>query len=95
MPFALLTAQISAVALARDPFYGAAAAIGMCLALLAILGSRLDRRARSWAPASVPYYFLSMNLALALGFVAFARGTQSIAWTPTPRLVPPDAEGAR
>ena len=95
VPFALLTAQISAVALARDPFYGAAAAIGMCLALLAILGSRLDRRARSWAPASVPYYFLSMNLALALGFVAFARGTQSIAWTPTPRLVPPDAEGAR
>ena len=95
VPFALVAAQISAVALARDPLYGAAAAAGLSLALLAFLGSRLDRRARSWAPVSVPYYFLSMNLALALGFIAFARGTQSNAWTPTARLVPPDAEGTR
>jgi cellulose synthase/poly-beta-1,6-N-acetylglucosamine synthase-like glycosyltransferase len=95
VPFALLAAEISAVALAHDPLYGAAAAIGLSLALLAFLGARLDRRARSWAPARVAYYFLSMNLALALGFIAFARGTQSISWTPTGRLMPPDPEGIR
>jgi len=95
VPFALLAAQISAAALARDPVYGIAAAAGLSLALLALVGSWLERRARSWAPVSVPYYFLSMNLALALGFIAFVRGTQSMTWTPTARLAPPQAEGTQ
>ncbi len=49
-------------------------------------GYRLDLRARYWAPASIPYHFLSMNLALLLGLIAFVRGTQSIVWTPTARI---------
>jgi cellulose synthase/poly-beta-1,6-N-acetylglucosamine synthase-like glycosyltransferase len=86
VPLFLVAAEISAVTLAREPVYGAAAALGAALVLLALLGHRLDLRARYWAPASVPYYFLSMNLALLLGLIAFGRGTQSTVWTPTARM---------
>jgi len=86
VPLALVAAQISAAMLAREPMYGGAAALGVTLVLLALLGHRLHRRARYWAPANVPYYFLSMNLALFLGLITFVRGTQSLVWTPTARI---------
>jgi cellulose synthase/poly-beta-1,6-N-acetylglucosamine synthase-like glycosyltransferase len=86
VPLALMAAQISAAMLVREPVYGVAAALGGVLVLLALLGYRLDLRARYWAPASIPHYFLSMNLALLLGLIAFVRGTQSIVWTPTARM---------
>ena len=35
---------------------------------------RLDLRARYWAPASIPYYFLSMNLALLFGLIRLPAG---------------------
>jgi cellulose synthase/poly-beta-1,6-N-acetylglucosamine synthase-like glycosyltransferase len=92
VPLFLIAAQISAAMLAREPLYGAAAVLGLVLVLLAALGQRLDRRGRRWAPASIPYYFLSMNAALLLGLLAFARGTQSIVWTPTERGAPSPAE---
>jgi hypothetical protein len=85
VPLGLASAQFSASVLAGEPVYGGAAVIGAVLVLLAWFGHRLDLRARYWAPASIPYYFLSMNLALLLGLVAFLRGTQSIVWTPTAR----------
>jgi cellulose synthase/poly-beta-1,6-N-acetylglucosamine synthase-like glycosyltransferase len=88
VPLVLVSAQISAAMLAREPLYGVAAALGALLVLLALLGLRLDLRARYWAPASIPYYFLSMNLALLLGLIAFVRGTRSIVWTPTARITP-------
>ena len=88
VPLFLVAAQLSAAMLAREPVYGAAAALGGVLVLLALLGYRLDLRAQYWAPASIPYYFLSMNLALLLGLIAFGRGTQSIVWTPTARTLP-------
>lgn len=86
VPLALAAAQISAAVLASEPLYRVAAALGGVLVLLALLGLRFDLRARYWAPASIPYYFLSMNLALLLGLIAFVRGTQSIVWTPTARI---------
>jgi hypothetical protein len=85
VPLALTAAQISAALLANQPLYGTAAALGVALLLLAFVGHRLDRRTRYWAPASIPYYFLSMNLALFVGFITFVRGKQSIVWTPTAR----------
>ena len=85
IPVALLGAQIAAMTLASEPLYGVAATSGGVLVLLALLGHRLDRRGQYWAPVSVPFYFLSMNLALLLGLIAFVRGTQSIVWTPTAR----------
>ena len=87
VPLVLAAAQISAAMLGREPLYGVAAALGAVLVLLALLGYRLDLRARYWAPVSIPYYFLSMNLALLLGLIACVRGTQSIVWTPTARMV--------
>jgi cellulose synthase/poly-beta-1,6-N-acetylglucosamine synthase-like glycosyltransferase len=86
VPVFLAVAQASAVLLAGNPMYGIAATLGVVLVALALLGHRLGLRARYWAPASIPYYFLSMNLALLLGLIAFVRGTQSIVWTPTTRM---------
>ena len=85
VPIVMAVALGSATLLARELVYGAAAALGAAFVLLALLGHRLDLRARYWAPASIPYYFLSMNFALLLGLIAFVRGTQSAAWTPTAR----------
>jgi cellulose synthase/poly-beta-1,6-N-acetylglucosamine synthase-like glycosyltransferase len=93
VPLVLAAAQISAAMLAREPVYGVAAALGSVLVLLALVGHRLDVRARYWMPASIPYYFLSTNLALLLGLIAFVRGTQSIAWTPTARMAPASLGG--
>jgi poly-beta-1,6-N-acetyl-D-glucosamine synthase len=88
VPLFLAAAQISAVMLADEPVQGVAATLGGVLVLLALLGHHLARRARYWAPASIPYYFLSMNLALLLGLIAFVRRTQSAVWTPTARMAP-------
>jgi cellulose synthase/poly-beta-1,6-N-acetylglucosamine synthase-like glycosyltransferase len=89
VPLVLASAQISAAMLAREAVYGVAAAMGGVLVLLALVGYRLDLRSRYWAPASIPYYFLSMNLALLLGLFVFVRGSQSIVWTPTGRSASP------
>jgi cellulose synthase/poly-beta-1,6-N-acetylglucosamine synthase-like glycosyltransferase len=86
VPLALASAGLSAAMLGSEPEYGVAVALGFALVLLAFLGHRLDLRSRYWAPANIPYYFLSMNLALVLGLIAFVRGTQSIVWTPTARI---------
>jgi cellulose synthase/poly-beta-1,6-N-acetylglucosamine synthase-like glycosyltransferase len=85
VPLFLAAAQFSAVMLAAEALYGIAAALGIAIVLLAVSGHWLDLRARYWAPASIPYYFVSMNFALLLGLISFARGTQSIVWTPTAR----------
>jgi cellulose synthase/poly-beta-1,6-N-acetylglucosamine synthase-like glycosyltransferase len=88
VPLFLTAAEASSLLLSGEMVYGLAAAFGATLVGLALVGHRLGLRARYWAPASIPYYFLSMNLALLLGLIAFVRGTQSIVWTPTPRVSP-------
>lgn len=88
VPLFLAAAEGSSLLLSGEMVYGLAAAFGAMLVALALVGHRLGLRARYWAPASIPYYFLSMNLALLLGLIAFVRGTQSIVWTPTPRVSP-------
>jgi len=88
VPLALASAGVSAAMLGSEPGYRIAAALGLALVLLACAGQRLDLRTRYWAPANIPYYFLSMNLALVLGLIASVRGTQSSAWTPTARIAP-------
>jgi cellulose synthase/poly-beta-1,6-N-acetylglucosamine synthase-like glycosyltransferase len=85
VPIALCTAQLTAVALAGDSWYAACAALLAALSLLGFAGYRLDLRGRYWKPVSVPYYFLSMNLALLLGLFEFLRGTEFVVWRPTAR----------
>jgi len=91
-PIALIAMQISALALARDPLYGGAAACCGVLLLLAWQGHRLAVRGQHWAPAAVAYYFVAMNAALFLGLIAFLRGTQSIVWARTPRVLLPPSD---
>ncbi|MBZ5595229.1 MAG: glycosyltransferase family 2 protein [Acidobacteriia bacterium] len=85
VPLALCIAEASAILLASDVRYAALAAVGVLIVGLGLAGYRLDLRGVHWAPCSLPYYFLSMNLALLLGFVRFLRQSQSTVWKPTPR----------
>ena len=85
VPLALCTAEASAILLASDLRYAAVAALGVLIVGLGLAGYCLDRRGGYWAPFSLPFYFLSMNLALLLGFVRFLRQSQSTVWKPTPR----------
>jgi cellulose synthase/poly-beta-1,6-N-acetylglucosamine synthase-like glycosyltransferase len=85
VPLALCVAEVSAILLARDLRYGVVAALGAVFAGLGFAGYRMERRGAQWTPFTVPYYFLSMNLALLLGLVRFLRQSQSTVWQPTPR----------
>jgi cellulose synthase/poly-beta-1,6-N-acetylglucosamine synthase-like glycosyltransferase len=85
VPVALCIAEASAILLIADARYAALAALGAVTVGLGMAGYRLDLRGRYWAPFSVPYYFLSMNLALLLGLVRFLRHSQPTVWRPTPR----------
>ena len=83
VPFALPCAFISALILAADPFYAALALAGGLFVLLAVVGHHLELRNVHWRLFSIPYYFLSLNLALALGFVRFLTSTQGATWERT------------
>jgi len=85
VPAALLTAEVSAILLARDPQFAALAAMGFVIAGLGFAGYRMELRGVHRTVFSLPYYFLSMNLALLLGFVRFLQHSQSTIWQPTPR----------
>jgi hypothetical protein len=87
VPFALITGFIAAAALAADPLYGVMVLAALGLTLMALVGYRRERSHRRPGLCGIPYYFLSMNLALALGAIRFLRGSQSVAWKPTTRHV--------
>src|SRR5260370_42687940 len=71
--------------LAGQLFYACAAIAAVTLCAMALVGYYLERgRIRSMLFA-IPYYFLSMNLALALGLLRCLSGKQMLAWTRTPR----------
>jgi cellulose synthase/poly-beta-1,6-N-acetylglucosamine synthase-like glycosyltransferase len=84
-PVALCSSFLAAVLLARQPVYAAFVAAALGISVLGWIGYRLDLQERYSAPCSVPYYFLSMNLALFLGFFRFLRGRTSLVWAPTER----------
>jgi cellulose synthase/poly-beta-1,6-N-acetylglucosamine synthase-like glycosyltransferase len=86
VPIALCMGAVSAAVLSvSDPGYLILIALGAVFGGLGYAGYRLDQRGWYWTPASVPYYFLSMNLALLMGFIRFLRQSQSTVWNPTPR----------
>jgi cellulose synthase/poly-beta-1,6-N-acetylglucosamine synthase-like glycosyltransferase len=85
VPIALCVAEVSALLLASDPRYGALAALGVVFVGLALVGYRFDLRGRYWAPVSLPYYFISMNLALLIGFLRYLQRSQTTVWSPTSR----------
>jgi len=85
VPVALVAAETSAILLSGNPLCAALAMLGVGFVGLGLAGYRLEMQGRYWSPFSVPYYFLSMNLALLLGLVRFLRRSQSTVWKPTPR----------
>lgn len=85
VPFALLAAFTESVVLAAEPLYALCMAAALVFSLMAAIGYRRECARRRPGLFGIPYYFLSMNLALALGFFRYLSGTQSVAWTRTPR----------
>ena len=85
VPFALPTAFLCALFLVRQPFYEFCSAAGVVLLLMALVGHRMELRNKLRSLFSIPYYFVSMNLALMLGFFRFLAGSQSAAWQRTGR----------
>jgi cellulose synthase/poly-beta-1,6-N-acetylglucosamine synthase-like glycosyltransferase len=85
MPFGLIAGLVSAALLSSEPFYAACAFAGAAFGCLAWKGYRLELGNRRKTLFSVPYYFLSMNLALALGLLNCLTGSQTLAWNPTTR----------
>jgi cellulose synthase/poly-beta-1,6-N-acetylglucosamine synthase-like glycosyltransferase len=93
VPFALPVAFAAAAGIAASngfsavarTFYGGCAALGLLITALAAVGYQMELRDRHRSMFSVPYYFLSMNLALLLGFVRFVTGEQTAVWHRTAR----------
>lgn len=80
-PFAMVLAFLAAAVLSpNSPFYLGCVVMGFGMALLAFVGYRLESRQVHRSIFSIPYYFLSMNLALILAFVRFLRGGHRVAW---------------
>jgi cellulose synthase/poly-beta-1,6-N-acetylglucosamine synthase-like glycosyltransferase len=80
VPFFLLAALITSVALASQPLYAGLLGTQLLLYLCAFLGHLCNRRQCRVGWLNAPYYFSYMNLALLFGFVRFLRGQQKSAW---------------
>jgi cellulose synthase/poly-beta-1,6-N-acetylglucosamine synthase-like glycosyltransferase len=85
VPFALAFALLTALLLSGHPFYRYAALGGLAAIAAASYGYSLEVRGRASGIFAIPYYFLSMNLALMLGFFRFVAGSQTAVWRRTAR----------
>ncbi len=85
-PALLALALLSSAALARrSPFYLAALVGQVAFYALALAGAKGLARGALRRAGSAACYFVAMNLALAVGFVRFLRGSQKAAWERTAR----------
>jgi len=85
VPFAIAFGLLSALLLSSYPFYRYAALVGLAAIAAASYGYSLEVRGRAAGIFAIPYYFLSMNLALMLGFFRFVAGSQTAVWRRTAR----------
>jgi cellulose synthase/poly-beta-1,6-N-acetylglucosamine synthase-like glycosyltransferase len=82
-PFLMIAALVSNIALLPQPFFAVLLALQLAFYGLAILGALIRRR--KIVLFSAPCYFVTINLALLLGFFRFITGTQQAAWKRTAR----------
>jgi cellulose synthase/poly-beta-1,6-N-acetylglucosamine synthase-like glycosyltransferase len=82
-PFLMVAALISNIALLPRPLFTVLLALQLAFYALAVVGSL--RRGRKITLFSAPHYFVTVNLALLLGFLRFITGTQPAAWKRTAR----------
>jgi cellulose synthase/poly-beta-1,6-N-acetylglucosamine synthase-like glycosyltransferase len=85
-PFLLALGLLLSAALAVRHGGGWVFAVALQLAFYALaLAGRMGARGRLRRAASIAWYFVSMNAALAVGLWRFVRGTQRAAWERTRR----------
>ena len=82
-PFFMAAALISNIALLRRPLFAALLTLQLAFYALAVIGAL--RGGRKIILFSAPHYFVTINLALLLGFFRFITGTQQAAWKRTAR----------
>ena len=87
VPFALLLAFCAAASLAAQPFYAFAAIAAVIIGAMGLVGHFLEQGHVRIKLFGVPYYFLSMNLALGLGLLRCLSGKDMLVWNRTPRSV--------
>ena len=85
VPLALALALCSAMTLAGQRFYAFATIAAVIVCAMALVGYYLERGCIRTRLFGIPYYFLSMNLALALGLLRCLSGKQMLVWNRTPR----------
>lgn len=85
-PALMALALVANLFLLSSPLYWVTLAAQLGFYALAFTGSRRLRVPRAFAKvASVAYYFVTMNLAIAVGFWRFLRNSQRAAWDRTAR----------
>jgi cellulose synthase/poly-beta-1,6-N-acetylglucosamine synthase-like glycosyltransferase len=82
-PFFMVATLISNIALLPRPLFMVLLALQLAFYALAIVGAL--RKGRKSILFSAPHYFVTINLALLLGFFRFITGTQQAAWKRTAR----------
>ncbi|MFZ5468472.1 MAG: glycosyltransferase family 2 protein [Myxococcota bacterium] len=86
-PSLLLQALVASALLVAHPFYRVALLGQLCFYALALAGRFTVFRGALRRVASVAYYFVAMNLAIAVGFWRYLRNSQRAAWERTARVV--------
>jgi len=83
VPFFMIAALVSNFALLSNPIFVSLLLLQLAFYAFACLGALLRRMKITLFNA--PYYFVTINLALLLGFFRFITGTQQAAWKRTAR----------
>ncbi len=84
-PFFLFLAFVTNLSLVGHPYYAAWLLLQTTFYLFALAGQILSKTGVNNKLLSCCYYFVSMNLALFLGFIRYIRGRQNVAWDRTER----------
>jgi len=82
-PFFMIIALVSNFALLHHPLFAVLLLLQLTFYGLAIMGALLGKR--KIVLFSAPHYFVTINLALLLGFFRLVTGTQQAAWKRTAR----------
>lgn len=85
VPFFLLAIFASNLALLGTPFYNICFVLQSVFYGIAFVSWQLDRRGVQLPLLIYPYYFVTVNFALLLGFFKFLTGSQKPAWARTAR----------
>lgn len=82
-PFFMIAALGSNLLLSREPFFALTLSMQLAFYAMALLGGLVRGARLRWLRA--PRYFVTINMALLLGFFRFITGTQQVAWKRTAR----------